>query len=385
MKHLGIEGRAALPLFALDPDVLHLNHGSFGAAPRSVLAELDRLRAHMEANLTRFFSMELPDLLRARAREVASRFGGDPDGWVFVENATTAANSVLDSLKLGSGDVIVTTSHAYGAVLKAMKRRAAEAGATVRVAELPQIVEDKDQIVAPIVAALDKRVKLLVLDHITSPTAIIFPVERLVEQARRRNIPVFIDGAHVPGQLPLDVTGIGADWYTGNAHKWYFAPKGCGLLWTAPARRAETHPGVTSHGYGAGYTREFDWTGTRDPTAWLCFPAAAQAHDGFGGEALMSRNMALAKDAGQMLSHYFQATVSGVPDMQCAMTSLRLRPRGTLEEALKLRRSLSTDHHIEVVISAFADALWLRISANIYNEMADYEKLAPVLKRLLTD
>ncbi len=380
--HLAVEGHEALKDFALDPAILHLNHGSYGATPCSVLAEQESWRARMEKNPMRFFSDDLPGLLRASAGEAAARFGGETDGWVFIENATSAVNAVLNSLTLRAGDVLVTTSHAYGAVLKAMKRRASEAGAKIRIASVPPIVERESQVVEAIDNSFCERTRLLIVDHITSPTAIVFPVARIVEKARARNVPVLIDGAHVPGQLALNAPALGADWYTGNAHKWLFAPKGCAVLWTAPERRGETHPTVTSHGWGASYTAEFDWIGTRDPSAWLCFGAAARTHDAFGGAALIARNLALAKNAGELLSARLRAPRAAPSALQSAMTALRLAPNGTPEEALKLRRRLAKDYGIEVPVFAFASALWLRVSAQVYNEMADYERLAAALGAL---
>lgn len=380
---LTVGGHAALKDFALDPAILHLNNGSYGATPRAVLAEQELWRVRMEKNPVRFLTDDLPGRLRAGAAEVALRFGGDADGWVFVENATSAVNGVLNSLRLRAGDVLVTTSHAYGAVLKAMRRRAGETGAEVRIAFIPPIVESEDQIVEAIENSLCERTRLLIADHITSPTAIVFPVARIVASARAKNVPILIDAAHVPGQLTLDAPTLGADWYTGNAHKWLFAPKGCGLLWTAPARRNETHPAVTSHGWGSGYAAEFDWIGTRDPSSWLCFGAAAKAHDGFGGAALMARNIALARDAGSILAASMHTPRTAPSTMQCAMTALRLASRGTPEEALKLRRRLAREHNIEVPVFVFEDALWLRVSVQIYNERGDYERLASALSKLL--
>ncbi len=380
---LTVEGHAALKDFALDPAILHLNNGSYGATPRTVLAEQELWRVRMEKNPVRFLTDDLPGRLRAGAAEVAARFGGDADGWVFVENATSAVNAILNSIRFRAGDVLVTTSHAYDAVLKAMRRRTGECGAEIRIAKLPAAPESQDQTVEAIENALCERTRLLIADHITSPTAVIFPAAGIVASAHARNVPVLIDGAHVPGQLALNAAAIGADWYTGNAHKWLFAPKGCGILWTAPAHREETHPCVTSHGWGAGYTAEFDWTGTRDPSPWLCFGVAAKAHDGFGGAGLMARNRALAKEAGDILSGRLHATPAANPAMQCAMTALLLAPHGTPEEALMLRRRLAREHGIEVPVFVFDGALWLRISAQIYNEKGDYERLAQSLGQLL--
>ncbi len=379
---LAAQGHAALARFALAPGVLHLNHGSFGATPLSVLAEQQRWLAHMENNATRFFTFELPGLLKSEAAKVAARLGGDAGGWVFVENATSATNGVLNSLRLNKGDVLVTTSHAYGAVLKTMRRRAEETGADVRIAQVPAPLDSEEQVVEAVKNALCDRTQLLIIDHVTSPTATVFPVACLIAEARKAGVPVLVDGAHAPGMLALDVGALGADWYTGNAHKWLFAPKGCGVLWTAPARRADTHPAITSHGWGAGYTAEFEWIGTRDPSAWLSFGAAARAHDEFGGTQLMARNIALASEAGEFLSRRLNAPRAAPAAMQSSMTTFQLRPRGTHEQALKLRRELS-DAGIEVPLSAFADRLWFRISAQVYNEMNDYERLVDVLTGIL--
>lgn len=330
----------------------------------------------------RFFAEDLPALLRASAGEVAARFGGDADGWAFAENATSAANAILNSLSLNKGDVLVTTSHAYGAVLKAMRRRAGEAGAEVRIASLPTPVESEEQVVNAVAAALCERTRLLIVDHVTSPTAIIFPVARIVAAARKANVPVLIDGAHVPGMLALEAPALGADWYTGNAHKWFFAPKGCAVLWTAHARRDQTHPAITSHGWGLGYTAEFDWIGTRDPSPWLCFAAGAKAHDKFGGARLMARNIALARESGDMLSKRLKVVRPAASSMQSSMTALRIAAAGTPEQALKLQRQLAAEHGIEVPIFVFEGALWLRVSAQIYNEMSDYERLGEALAQI---
>lgn len=378
---LGV-GRAALKDFALDSSVLHLNHGSYGATPLSVLAEQARWRTRMEENPMRFFADDLPSLLRASAADVAARFGGDADGWVFNENVTAAVNAVLNSLQLRAGDVLLTTSHAYGAVLKAMRRRALEVGAELQIVALPATIESEDQVCEAVLAAFSERARLLIVDHVTSPTAILFPVARIIAAARKANVPVFVDGAHVPGMFGLDAAALGADWYAGNIHKWMFAPKGCGVLWCAPERRNETHPAITSHGWGSGLAAEFDWIGTRDPTPWLCFGAAAQAHDRFGGPRLMARNIALASEAGDMLCARLGAARSAPAKLQCAMTAVRLAAKGTPEQALRLRRRLATDYGIEVPVFVFEEVLWLRVSAQIYNERADYERLGEALGAL---
>ncbi|HEY1962767.1 MAG TPA: aminotransferase class V-fold PLP-dependent enzyme, partial [Rhizomicrobium sp.] len=202
--------------------------------PRSVQAAQDRLREEIERDPTGYFHERYPSEVRGAIETAATRFGGAGSDWVFCENATAAVNAVLASLPLKRGDEIVTTSHAYGAVLKAMQLWAARRDAVVRLAEVPPLVESETQVIEAIAAAFSSRTRLLVVDHITSPTAIVFPIAEIVQTARAAGVPVLVDGAHAPGQVELDVPALGADWYTGNAHKWFFAPRGCGLLWTAP-------------------------------------------------------------------------------------------------------------------------------------------------------
>ncbi|HEY4125438.1 MAG TPA: aminotransferase class V-fold PLP-dependent enzyme [Rhizomicrobium sp.] len=371
--------RAAQPsdFFQLSPDLIHLNHGSYGAVPKAVRDEQDRWRAHIERNPTGFFRDELPAELRRLAGVAAHRFGGKPDDWVFCENATAAVNSVLSSFGLREGDEIVTTSHVYGAVLKAMRIWAQRFGAKVVVAQIPVIVESEEQVVQAIANSFTDRTRLLIVDHITSATAIVFPVSKIVEAAHMCGIAVLVDGAHVPGHLPLNVEDIGADWYTGNAHKWLFVPRGCGLLWTAPKRQAQTLPVVLSHGSPEGYTQAFDWIGTRDVTAWLCFDAGARFHDALGGESLMARNRKLAAVAGDMLARRLGLQITAPASMRGAMTCLTQRP-----SPLPASHTGSLMHRLReccgavLPVHVFEDALCIRISAQIYNAMADYEILA---------
>ncbi len=368
-------GHAALGAFALAPDRLHLNHGSFGALPRTVLAEQDRLRAHVERDPTSHYQDEMRPALRAMAGKVAARFGGDAGDWVFCENATSAVAGVLAGFPLEPGDEIVTTSQAYGAVLKAMKAWAARKGASLVVVPLPAISHGDDAIVEAIAAALTDRSRLLIVDHITSATATLFPVARIVERAHRAGVAVMVDGAHAPGQIALDVPAIGADWYTGNAHKWLFAPRGCGILWTAKSRQAQTLPATLSHGTEDGYTAAFDWIGTRDFTPWLCFEAAGQAHDSFGGAALMARNRQLAADGAAILCEGLGASYAAPQQMRAAMATILLHD-SVRDSALAadFRKALAQDCQVIAPVSYFDGKLWLRVSAQIYNEIDDYRR-----------
>jgi len=362
----------------LDPEVAFLNHGSFGATPRAVLAEQDRWRALMERHPTHFMSEELPPALRAASARLAAFVGTRAEDLVFVENATAGCNAVLRSLSFAPGDEILVTDHGYAAVRKAAEYVTGRAGARVVEANVPFPLEDSAQVVAAISSHLGPRTRLAIFDHITSPTAVIFPVRELTALCRAAGVPVLIDGAHAPGMLSLDVPSVGADWYTGNCHKWLMAPKGSAFLWVAPDRQADTRPLVISHGYGEGFAAEFAWVGTRDPSAWLSVPAAIDFHERLGGGQLRERNARLAQEQATMLARIW-ATERGAPDaLTSSMAAVRLprREPATPDHALALRRKLFDDHRIEVPVTAFAGALWARISAHAYNRPEDYARLA---------
>jgi len=380
---LRTEGHSVLSEFELAPELVHLNHGSYGALPHRVVAEQQRWQARIERDPTGFFQDVYPVEIRRSAETAASYFGGSAKDWVFCENATVAINSVLASFSLRPGDEILTTSHAYGAVLKAMGMWAMRKGAALKIAALPAIIESDSQVTDLVVQAFTDRTRLLVIDHVTSPTATILPIEQIAKTARSAGIAVLIDGAHGPGQIPLNVPAIGADWYTGNAHKWFFAPRGCGLLWSAPKRQGEVLPVVLSHGTDRGYRAAFDWVGTRDVTPGLNLKAGGAAHESFGGTALMERNRLLATRGAEIVSHAVSAEPSAPAEMRAAMVSLRLGSAFALsKDPIALRRALR-EEGIVVPVNCVGEATYLRLSAQIYNETSDYERCARALKAAL--
>jgi isopenicillin-N epimerase len=364
----------------LDPDVTFLNHGSFGATPRAVLVEQDRWRARMEQHPTGFMAYDLPVALRAAATRLAEFVGSADRDLVFVENATVGCNAVLNAFQLKAGDEILVTDHCYPAIRKAAEHVALRAGARVIEATMPLPLGDGASIVAAVGSRCGPRTRLAILDHVTSPTAVVCPIHELTSLCHSRGAAVLVDGAHAPGMLALDIPAIGADWYVGNCHKWLMAPKGSGFLWTSPARQAATHPLVISHGYGQGFTAEFDWTGTRDPSAWLAIPAAIDFHERLGGPSLRAHNTALARDAATLIAQRWRSERATPDPLTESMAAVRLPTSGaaTLHRALELRRLLFDRHRIEVAINPFGGALWVRISAQAYNELRDYERLAQV-------
>jgi isopenicillin-N epimerase len=377
-------GSAIRHEWALDPDFLTVNHGSYGATPRAVLAEQDRWRRRMEAQPTRFFFLELPTALREAAATLARFLGAKAEDVVFVPNATTGCNAVLRSLRLQPGDEILHASHVYNAVRNTIVHVAEPAGAKVMVADVPFPRPDAATILKNIELAITKRTRIAVIDHITSPSGLVLPIDDIVRLCHAAGVPVLVDGAHGPGQVALDLSTLDADWYVGTCHKWLSAPKGCGFLHARPDRRADLHPVTISHGYGQGFTAEFDWTGTMDPTAFLALPAAIDFFERMGGAAMRARNMRLAAEAAAFVAARLQTEVGARPEMAGTMGSVRL-PLGIeskRSEAVRVRQALQAAG-VDSPVHPLAGGMWLRLSAYAYNEMSDYERLADLLPAVL--
>jgi len=375
-------GRTLRRLFRLDEAATFLNHGSFGLTPLTVLAAQETLRTEMECQPVQFLSrVTLQPRLRAAAGQLAAFLGAAGDDLVFVDNATTGVNAVLRSLVLRPGDEVLINDHTYPAVRNAVRFVCGRAGASIVEAKLPFPAESPDAIVAAVTAALSDRTRLAIFDLVSSASAIIMPVAALSRVCRDAGVRVLVDAAHGPGMLDLDLPALQADWISGNAHKWLFAPKGCALLWAAKEVQLDLHPTVISHGFEQGFTNEFDWTGTRDPTAWLALPAALDFYRSMGNGALRARNHALAVAAGEMLAKRW-GTMTGAPAaMAGAMAVVRLpgRSPATLPAAQAVHDRLWQKYHIEVPVMSIGQALWVRVSAQIYNDLEDYEKLAAAL------
>jgi isopenicillin-N epimerase len=245
-------------------------------------------------------------------------------------------------------------------------------------------VRDNDELLQSLARAFSARTRLLIVDHIASPTGLVWPLTELVALARSHGVPVLVDGAHAPGQVELDIPSLEADWYTGNCHKWLFAARGCGFLWTRPERSAAIHPIAISHGYGGGLTAEFDWTGTRDFSAWLAIDAALEFRAGIGAERVRSYGHDLVTSASAEIARLWREPLAGPPAMHGSMMTIRL-PKAwqrvvpaTREAAAKLQSMFMREHRIAVAVNVIDDTLWARISAQIYNAPEDYERLAQI-------
>ncbi|HXM83915.1 MAG TPA: aminotransferase class V-fold PLP-dependent enzyme [Burkholderiales bacterium] len=377
-------GAAARRQFLLESGTAFLNHGSFGAAPRIVLEGAERWRQRMEANPDLFLREILPGALRDAAGQLAQFIRAKPDDVVFVDNATAGMNAVLRALQFDADDEILATTHTYGAVRQAIRYVCDRTGARLVEADVSLPVTGENSLVTAFRACASSRTRLVVLDHISSPTGLIFPVAELAALARAQGAQVLIDGAHGPGQLDLDVPALGADWYVGNCHKWLFAPRGCGFLWSRDEAKRPLHPLAISHDYGRGFTAEFDWTGTRDFSAWLAVVDALRFVAELGAERVHAYNHELVVTAASSIAAAWQTPIDAPAAMHGSMIAIRLPPRlqdygpPTRETARRLQSDILAKQRIVVAIMALGEALWARISGQIYNTREDYEKLLSI-------
>ena len=354
----------------------------------------------MEAQPTRFMRAILPDALREAADCLAGFLGaqgdikGDIKGGVqgkdlaFVDNATAGCNAVLRSLRLEPDDEVLVLTHGYNAVRNTVRFVTERAGARMTEAAVPFPAPDADAaadgIVASVAAGLTERTRLAVIDHITSASALVLPLARIIAACHAAGVPVLVDGAHAPGHLDLDVPSTGADFYTGNCHKWLCAPKGSAFLWVSPDRQHNLHPTVISHGLDKGFLTEFDWTGTRDPSAALSVPDAIEFHQQLGGAALRARNIALAGVATGMLARRLNTEPGATGALAGAMGVVRL-PVPASEPVAKTLRDRLLEAGTDAPVFLFEGAVWLRLSAFAYNEPEDYARLADLVARVMRE
>ena len=386
--------------WSLDPDVIFLNHGSFGACPREVLAVQAALRDRLEAEPVRFLARELDDLL-AEVRVVLGRFvGADPDDLALVPNATAGVNTVLRSLRFAPGDELLTLDHEYNAALNALRFTADRDGAQVVVAKVGFPIAGPGTVVEALLAAVTPRTRLAMVSHVTSPTALILPVGEIVARLAERGVDTLVDGAHAPGMIPLDLAGLGAAYYTGNGHKWLCAPKGTGFLHVRRDRQSAVRPLAISHGANArpdGRSRfrmEADWTGTADPTAHLSIPAAiafgASLRPG-GWPATMEADRELVRIGRDRLCAALGIAPPAPDEMLGSMVAIPIPGPVAEPDRDPLGARLFERHRIEVPVGGFPvpaaldpgrvpDRRIVRISAAPYNRPDEYERLAEALR-----
>jgi len=376
-------------LWCLDPSVTYLNHGSFGACPEAVLAVQTALRRELEREPVDFLVNSLPARLAAARAELCAFLGADSADLVFVPNATTGVNAILRSLSFTPGDELLLTNHTYAACRNTADFVCQRSGARVVVAQLPFPCPHEDEIVASVLSCVTPRTRLALLDHVTSPTALVLPVARLVSGLESRGVDTLVDGAHAAGMVALELSTLGAAYYTGNAHKWLCAPKGAAFLHVRRDRQAQLHPNVISHGYGAGFHAEFDWTGTFDPTAWLCVPEALRYIEGLkpgGWPEVMAANRALALSARSLLLDRLGLEAPCPDTMIGSMASVPLPPAAAGSPAqrfdAKALHAWFRERGVETWLYPLPVPL-LRISAQLYNDLDQFERLANLLEEAL--
>jgi isopenicillin-N epimerase len=388
-------GRSMLAHWLLDPESTYLNHGTVGAPPRRVLQKQQALRDELERQPSRFLLRELNgqqpmpwravSRLREASDQVAAFLGARPEDLVFVANVTTGLNAVLGSLPLGPGDEVVITDLAYGAIALAAGAACERGGATLRTLHLEYPVRDSGDVVEPIVRALNPRTRLVLIDHVTAQTALVLPVAAVAAECHARGVPVLVDGAHVPGSRPLDISALDVDWYAANLHKWAHAPRGCGILWAAPQWQSMVHSPVVSWGRDHGFRDEFEQTATGDPTNYLAAPEGIALLREWDFDACVAYMHGLAWEAAEMLTDRWQTRFEIPAGMVGSMVTVPLPPDAgaTDEDATRLRLALLLDEQIEVQLHAWRGRLWARVSAQIYNDRADIARLADAVARRL--
>lgn len=365
----------------LDPDITFLNHGSFGACPRPVLEAQTQWREQMEARPVEFLYRRLPGLLENALGEAASFLDADAQDLVFVPNATTAVNTVLSNLKLEAGDEVLITSHSYSAVTHAAQRWCFRSAARAVVCYVPCPLPDPATAMALIEERITDRTKLVIVDHIASSTAAVFPISNIIESCRRRGVPVMVDAAHAPGMFPVSIRKLDPDFWTGNFHKWVCAPKGGAIMYVKRELQKGLHPLVTSHPWLKDFSEEFAWTGTHDPTAYLSVPAAIHFMSDIGWDRVRTYNNELTRKSLAVIAQAVGADAGELgPFISMGIVFLPRQTAGTSEE---LQARLYREHQIEVPIFAWGKQSILRISAQIYNRSSDYDQLAEALKQII--
>lgn len=378
-------GHSRLGSFGLDPKLTYLNHGGYGATPNLVLRQQDKWRQEIEADPTGFFAFRYPKLIREAAEAVAGFLGGTGQDWAFTENATAGINAVVASWDLRPGDEILTNNHIYGAVRNTLQHYAGRASASIREVAIPFPYPGNAAFLDMIRAAITPRTRFLVVDHISSSPATLFPVADLAALCLARDIRILVDGAHVPGQMLVDVPTLGADWYVANLHKWAFVPRACGVLYASAPHRAHLHPQTISHYWGQGFPAEFDWVGTRDVSGWLAAPGGFDFWRDSGGVDLIDRNRQLVRDAAKIITDSW-STVTAAPSENCvAMVAVRIPHDGSFDQdtATRLFQHLWHEHRIVAPVKSLNGQLYIRIAAQIYNELEDYRSLALLLPDLI--
>ncbi len=379
-------------MFLLDPDLIFLNHGSFGACPAQVMQRYQRWQMEMERNPVEFLGRRSAELLAQSRAVLARTLGADPENLVYLSNATTGVNTVARSLHLQPGDEILTSDHEYGACDNTWKFVCEHTGARYVPVEIP-LPFKAEEFAQRIWAGVTRRTRVIFLSHISSTTALTFPLTELCRRAREAGILTLIDGAHVPGHIPLNLNALGADFYTGNCHKWLCAPKGAAFLHVSPQHHSLVDAGVVSWGYSAtiaGHTgfdaytgstlleRRLQWQGTRDIAAFLTVPAAIEFQSEHGWDRIRTDCHAMAAQTLQRI-----CAITGLPPIGedadfGQMVAIPVPPM----DAQLLKDRLFERYRIEIPVTSHKGMLFIRLSVQAYNTQEELDALVDAVREI---
>jgi isopenicillin-N epimerase len=369
----------------LDPTITYLNHGSFGARSREVYEAQQRYTLEFEQSPVDFLDRQRDRIHDAR-KIVAAFIGASHEGFGFVENATTGIGCVIQSLSLQEGDEILTTNHVYNGVRQLLSHYCVGKNLHYREIDIPLPITSDAVILQRIENAFTKKTKLLVIDHVASESAIVFPVDEIVDLCRKKGICILIDGAHAPGMIDLHIDALAPDWYVGNLHKWVCAPLGAAFVWTNEPFRTSTHPMTVSHWLHQGYTDEFDWQGTRDVSPWLSAVDAICVGEKIGWDSIRKHNHQLVTWMHETLVTSFGVQPLSPLDgsMLGSMATVLLPSCGpqTLDDCIALRNQLYVKNAVEIHIFEFQGKGMLRVSAQLYSRAEDIDRLLGAFRSL---
>jgi isopenicillin-N epimerase len=377
---MSVERRAE---WLVDPDIAYLNHGGYGALPRQVADAAEHWRLRTEANPSQLLAHDWQDHVDRVRQRLAEFLNASTTDLVFVANATTGTASVISSLNLGAGDEIVSTDHRYPAVAQQLAVAADASGVVVRVAHIPLDVATADEIVSAIMTAVTERTKLVVVDHIASATGFVFPVAQIAAAAHAAGVPVLIDAAHAPGQLDVDLTALGVDFWVGNLHKWVCSPRACAVMYVAPEWQDVVRPLVPSWNFAGGFQPAFDWQGTLDPVPLLTIPDALDFWAELGWDNVRRQQRALATDG----AHYAAAAIgTGVAirdEFTAAMRLVKLPMSMDLEQSVAVSKAMGSEFGVVAYVTGHSGQSFVRVCGQLYNTPDDYARLADTLRVIL--
>ena len=374
--------------FLINPDITFLNHGSFGAVPKAVFEKYQDWQLQLERQPVEFLGRNATGLLEIARSKLADYLKTEPDNLVFVTNATIGINIITSSLKLTPGDEVLTSNHEYGAMDRSWQFQAEKHGFTYKVQPISTPIESEQQIVDQLWNAVTPHTKVIFLSHITSPTALIFPIKAICRKAKEHGILTVMDGAHAPGQIDLNLDDLGADFYTGNLHKWLCAPKGSGFLFVRPENQHLIEPLIVSWGWRSEtpgkstFVDHHEWQGTRDISAFLTVPSAIQYQQENHWDIVRSTCHETACYAYHQLSH-LTSLPPLYPDSRVFYDQMGIARLPSHLDADKVKNDLYDHYKIEIPIIKWNAELLIRYSLQCYNNKEDIDKLIIGLRTII--